>query len=591
MSFQSKDPQLAAKVTNAVSQAMVEDNIKAINSEATKIREFLQKEVPKAQQQLLQAEAAKEKYKKQSGLVSYDEQTKSLVQSLATLDDQERTVSSQLREARAQDASLRQITQAGSIHQAYATVRSGEDEELKRLRLKLSQLDSQVVEAREKFTDQHPTVVKLVGERDAMRAMYNQELARVAPKNQSIDPKNIADDQISQDLTSKLILNETQRLALEKKLKLIQAERAKLQARLAQLPLKQQPLTALTRHTEETAASLKFLQSKLEEARIAEAQKVSNIQIIERAVAPTLPTSPRQSVVLTVAGTFGVILTISVVLLLEMMDNTLRDGAEAEELLKLPLLGVLPQLPAKTLVLEPANRFLDDVELVEPYRTFFKTLEFRSHKLRMIVISSTISGEGKSVVTSHLAAVSAMLSWRTLIIDADLRRPVQHTLFNLPPKPGLTNVIEGSKSLQEAVQPTDIDNLDILTCGELHGRPSQFLESVAMRSLLEEASDEYDLVIIDTPPISACADASTIGRQSDGVVFVTRSGYTVKEALLKAVSELTQNRIPILGVVVNGMTNAAEKYRPYPLEGDQPQNLVTGLGELAKNLPMSKRSN
>ena len=344
--------------------------------------------------------------------------------------------------------------------------------------------------------------------------------------------------------------------------------------------MKQQPLTALTRQREEGAASLKFLQSKLEEARIAEAQKVSNIQVIEPAKPPTVATSPRRTVVLTLGATFGCIVAIGVVLLLEVMDNTLRDASEAEELLKLPLLGVLPQLPPKTLGLQSSEQFLDNVGLVEPYRMLFKTLEFRSAKtLRIIVVSSTISGEGKSVVSSHLAAVSAMLSWRTLLIDADLRRPVQHKLFKLPFTEGLTDVIAGEKSLLDAVQPTDIDNLDVLACGELRGRPSQLLESVAMKSLIEEAAKNYELVIIDTPPLSACADAATLSRYSDGIMMVTRPSFTIKEVLSRAVSELTQNRIPILGVVVNGMTSLTEDYYRYSVDGYQRVRSLTGLGE------------
>ena len=325
--------------------------------------------------------------------------------------------------------------------------------------------------------------------------------------------------------------------------------------------------------------SLKFLQSKLEEARLAQAQKVSNIRIIESAKVPESPSSPKKAVVLALATVFGGILATGIILLLELMDNTLRDGREAEELLNLPLLGVLPRLPAKALVLEPSDRFLDQVGLVEPYRMLFKTLEFRSDdELKTIVVSSTISGEGKSVVASHLAAVSAMLSRKTLVIDADLRRPVPHTLFNLPPKPGITEIIEGSRSLINAIQITDVDNLDVLTCGELHGRPSQLLESVEMKSILEEAAKEYELVVIDTPPVSACADAATLGKYSNGVVLVTRPSFTNKEMLQRAVSELNRDRIPILGVVVNGMSNLTEKYYRYPVKNYQPTRQLTSGG-------------
>lgn len=582
LSYENKNPKLAAQVLNAVSQAMVEDNIRTISSEATKIRQFLQTEVPKARTQLLDAEVQENRYRQQSGLVSFDEQSKSLVESLASVENQQRSVESQLQQARSQSTSLRQITDARGIDRAYATVRGGQDEQLKTLRNKLIEIQAKLIEARMRFKEDSPAVQDLLEQQQSLRTLYTQNLQRVSPGNRAISSNSVADDDLSQDLTSKLILNETERTALEKKLKLMRNEAANLRDRLAQLPMKQQPLTALTRHREEATASLKFLQNKLEEARITEAQKVSNIQVIERAKPPLAPSSPKQLVVLTLAGTFGSVLAAGVVLLLEMMDNTLRDASETEELVKLPVLGVLPKLPAKTLVLKQAHQFFDNVGLVEPYRTLFKTLEFRSNTLRVIVVSSTISGEGKSIVASHLAAVSAMLSWRTLVIDADLRRPTQHSLFNLNPKVGLTDVIEGSKSLEEAVQPTEIENLDVLPSGKLHGRPSQFLESVGMKSLIEEASQEYDLVIIDTPPISACADAATLSRQSDGLVVVTRPTFTPKEMLTKCMSELTRNRIPVLGMVVNGMTSTTESYYRYPVNGYQPRRNLIDLGAIAK---------
>ncbi|QLE56147.1 polysaccharide biosynthesis tyrosine autokinase [Nostoc sp. TCL26-01] len=594
--YQSPNPNQAAAVVNALSQAVVEENIKTISTEATKVRQFLERKVPEARQRLLNAESAETRYRQQSGVVSVDDQTKSLVGSLAELENQERILAAQLQETRSRDASLRQITAAKNIPNAYSSVREGQDEQLKVLRTKLADVETKLIEARVKFEDAHPTVRDLLGQRDELRALYAEQTARVGSGNSTTSSGDVANDQISQKLISDLIANDVERLAVQNRLNAIQKMRANIQSRLALLPIRQQPLTVLTRQREEASESLKFLQGKLEEARITEAQKVSNIRIIESADVPELPASPKRSVVLVLATFFGGILAIGLVLLLEVLDNTLRDASEAEELLQLPLLGVLPRLPGTKLSLEPAEQFLDDLTLVEPYRMLLKNLEFRStDNIRVIVVSSPLSGEGKSVVVSHLAAVSAMLYRRTLIIDADLRKPVQHTLFNIPSRPGITEVINGTRNLLGAVQPTNIDNLDVLTCGELRGRPSQILESPTMKSLVAEAAEHYDLVIIDTPPLSACADASTLSQLSDGVILTTRPGFTLKEVLQRAVSELTQNRIPVLGVIVNGMTSDTEKYYRYPVEDYQsklpkPLRRFTALGSSSKNSADNSRS-
>jgi polysaccharide biosynthesis transport protein len=574
LSYKGKDPVLAAQLLNAVAQAMEEESADTIRQEAANVRKFLAMEVPKARQKVEEAELQENKYRQKSGIISFTKQSESLVDSLATLENQERSLSARLRELRSQDVSLRQITNATAIKNAYASVRGGQDEQLKELRTKLTEFETKLAESRAKYTEDHPAVRSLLYQRNTIRNLYAQGLNRVS-ENQVVSPNKVAADQVSQNFSAQLITNDVELAAVENKLKSVQAQRANLQLRLAQLPTKQQQLTPLARQREEAVETLKLLQSKYEEARIAEAQQVGNLRIIEQAQTPTEATSPKHSVVLVLATAVGTLLATSIVLLLEMMDNTLHDASEAEDLLKLSLLGVLPRLPSKTLVLSPSRRFLDNVSLVEPYRMLFKTLEFRSDQMRMIVVSSSIAGEGKSIVASHLGAIAGMLSWRTLVIDADLRRPEQHTLFNLSAKPGVTDVLEGDISLTDAVQSTDIENLDVLTCGELHGRPSQLLESVAIKSLITEASENYDLVIIDTPPLSACADAATLAKQSDGIMLVTRPGFTLKETLSRSVSELTRNRIPILGVVVNGMTSQTEKYYQYSVKGYLPRRQLT----------------
>lgn len=571
LSYKDRDPVLATKLLNAVSEAMVEESTETIRLEAKAVREFLEREVPKKRAEAEAASADENRYRQTSGIISFEEQTTSMVNSLATLEDQERVLAAQLQETKARVNELQQLTDNSTLQNAYAAGRIGQDEELKELRAKLAELDTKLSNARSRFTDNNPAIISLLRERDSLGALYNDKVSRVLPANQTVPPANIASDQLSQNLTAQYIAAETERSALEEKLGVLRSERDQLQQRLAQLPLKQQPLSVLVRQREEATASLKLLQSKLEEARIAEAQLLSNLQIIGQAQLPSSPAGPNSKAVLVIASVFGTILAVGIMLLLELMDNRLHDATEAEELLKLPTLGVLPDIPKAALSLEEPDRFLDDAGLVEPYRRLLKTLEFRTQeKLRLIVVSSTVSGEGKSLVVSHLGAVSAMLSRRTLIIDADLHRPRQHGLLGLPKEPGLADVIDKKITLLHAVQPTNIENLSILTCGELCDRPASLLESPSMKSLLEEAAAHYDLVIIDTPPVSSCADANALSQSSDGLVMIVRQNFTLKKMLLQTVSELTGNGVPILGFVVNGMTNQNQKHDRYPTKGYQP---------------------
>jgi capsular exopolysaccharide synthesis family protein len=561
--YEHEDPQITAKLTNAVAEAMIEKSKQDIRSEAQSLREFLEFEVNRQQVKVKEAEASENEYREKNGLVSLDNQTDNLVNSINYLENQEHNLLAQIEQNRQQVTQLQQTINVDSSESAYIGGRVGQDKELQKLRSQLETLDAKIASSQTKLTDNNPVLISLKEERDEVAKLYQQKLNRVSG-DRAIAPSNIAGDELSQDLVSKLVLVKTELTALEKKRSTITQEKQKLQQRLDLLPVKVQPLTELVRKRQENNNSLKFLQQKLEEARIAEAQLYSDLKIVEIAEVEDEPSSPNPPAVLALSFISASILSILLIVLLETIDNTLHSIAEVEEKLELPMLGAPPSLPADAVSLEYSNRFLYDPSLVEPYRVFLKNLESRTQgKLKMLVVSSTIPGEGKSVIASHLAAVSAMLGRKTLLIDADLRRPQQHTFFNLDFQSGVSDVIEGALSLETAVKPTNTHNLSILTCGQLPSLPSSVLDSLEMEDLLHKAQAAYDLVIIDTPPVSSCADAHSLCRHSDGLVMVIRPNVTPKDILMRAVSELRRNNVPIFGFVMNGTTPQTDKYYRY----------------------------
>ncbi len=566
ITYRSKNPLLTAGLLNALAEAMVKQNTEGLRSQARSGRGFLEAELPKEVAQLAQVAAAESQYKKSSGVVALGAQTQSLVVSLTSLEDQERALSAQLQEAKVRDSALERTTDSKMLKNTYAAVRSGQDAQLISLRAKLADLESQVSVSRTRLTDNNPILIKLIEQRNAIRTLYSQKLSSLLPNNAAGNrPTNVASDQVSQDLATKLVLGEIERSALEAKLGVVHSTKAKVQARLDQLPAKEQELAELTRQREGAASSVQFLQHKLDEARIAEAELGSNISIIERAVPPTAANWPNKKVVLVIANVVGITLAVGVVMLLEVLDGTLRNATEAEKLVNLPVLGVLPILPNTSLSRENSELFMDNSGLVQSYRMLLKTMEFRSleRALRVVVVSSTLSGEGKSVVVSHLAAVAAMSSRRTLIVDTDFRCPTQHKVFNLAAQPGLSDALDGRVTFAEAVQQTSINHLWVMACGEQSANSSQLLESARMRTFLEEAAGEYDLVIVDTPPVTSSVDATHLSRDSNGLLLVARPHFTQRDIMLRAVSELTGNQVSILGVAVNGINNLTENYYRY----------------------------
>ena len=571
--YTNRDPKVVAAVLNAISQATVQESGESIRQQASSVRQFVEARVPRQQEMLERAELAESQFKEANGIVALDDQDKNLVNSLSVVEDQERTLSAELSEAQKKTGQLQSIIGVNNVQTAYITSRAGQDEELKALRGKLTDLEAQVIDARSRLGDQNPELLALEQKRDETRAFYSQSLARVVPNSSSVPSKSLATDDLSRGLIATYITGSVEQNALLEKLRALQSQQEPLRARLASLPAKQRVLSSLDRKREQEALTLKMLQSKLEEARIAEAQLISNVRVVGQASVPSTPANPKPAAALVLGLAAGLASAIGVILLGELLNTKVGSSSEVEDQLKLPVLGILP----RRLPLQPSqlNGFLNNSAAVEPYRRILKTLELSNKdSLKSILVSSSIAGEGKSSVAAHLAIVAAMMSRRTLLIDADLSHPLQHHFFGLSQQPGLTDVVSESAPLNTIVQPTTIANLSVLTQGKWFNRPAQVLEADAMKALMQTVVNDYDLVIIDTSPVTRFADAMTLSEHTDGVVLVVRPEFTPKAAALQSIADLERSGAKILGAIVNPTPDPSRVNRspssPSPEVADRP---------------------
>lgn len=191
--------------------------------------------------------------------------------------------------------------------------------------------------------------------------------------------------------------------------------------------------------------------------------------------------------------------------------------------------------------------------ITEQYRTIRTNIQFSSldNQLRSIMVTSSGPSEGKSTTASNLAVVNAQQGKKVLFVDADLRKPTAHYTFQQDNFRGLTTVLTRQTSLSETIQPTRIENLDILTSGPIPPNPAELLSSRAMEDLLAAAYHIYDMVIFDTPPVLAVTDAQILANQCDGTVLVIASGSTDKDSAIKAKELLESAKAKLLGVVLN----------------------------------------
>jgi capsular exopolysaccharide synthesis family protein len=202
----------------------------------------------------------------------------------------------------------------------------------------------------------------------------------------------------------------------------------------------------------------------------------------------------------------------------------------------------------------------------EAYRTLRTNVTFvnaEQRQLQALVITSPGPGEGKSTTAANLAITLAQQGSRTLLVDADLRRPLVHRAFNLVQEPGLTDVLVGTSSLRESIRPNVVPKLDVLPAGALPPNPSELLGSEAMARLLETLRGQYDTIIFDSPPTLAVTDATVLGASADAVILVVRAGETDEVAAQRALQQLRRVQAKIAGTVLNGMQKRRDRYYNY----------------------------
>lgn len=582
------DPQQASDIVNAIAQAAVTQNVEDINFQASTIRSFLEPQLLAAQSRLQQAQQAESQYRQQSGLLSVTDQNQQMVSSLAALEQEERSLSAALQEMTTRDQWLRSVTGMGSPEAAYTAARVEQDEQLNTLRSQLTEASIQLNQARSRLGDRHPELLALVDQFGGLESLYQQRLSQLGGDERLLAPNELSTQLLAQSINSTIEAE-----AIASRLLVVRSDVERLRSQLVNQPSIQLPLAVLARESGEAAAALELIRTQLEAARVAEAQLVSNVRILGLAEPDLVPVSPRPLPVLALGMIAGAILSVGGILLLDALDASLQSNEDVEKLVKLPVLGYLPRLAVDSLSVAELDAFLDSPRWVEPYRALLKAIESRQYQQlagsngasngvsdswsngafanravngeanglqrmptgtrlhQVITISSPTQQEGAAAVATRLGAVAAMLGRRTLIIEANPQDPVQHHYLQVDAEPGLTDAVDNAQRLSEAVKLTAIGRLSVLPYGHQLDRPSTVTESAAMRVLLNNLGQNYDLVLVDTAPVDQSTDAATVSQLTDGLLLVTRPGYTPRQVLSETVQQLRTSGAPLLGIAMN----------------------------------------
>jgi polysaccharide biosynthesis transport protein len=583
IAYKSTGKEESAVVVNKVIELYRANNIERTRVQATTARKFIETQLPQAEQDVQRYESAIRQFKERSKVVSLPEEAKVAVEGIGEIQKQLTEAQGLLASADNRTQALR--NQVGlPAQQALQVNALSQSPTVQKAITELKDTERALQVARTEFQDDHPKVLDLKEKQAALQGILNSQVGQVVGSSLTSTPslQNIQASQTQQGLTESYVKTEVERLGLLNQVSMLQKTQDLYRQRMTVLPRLEQMQSELQRKLGIAKLTYEGLLKSLQQFRISENQNVGNVLRIEDAITPEKPISPKKLLNLAIGSVMGLLLGIGTALLLEALDNSVKTVKEVQAIFDLTVLGTIPQLEGErkvsATILERSRQPLpvrDEPRsaVSEAFRMLQANLKFLSsdNPPRVIVMTSSIPQEGKSTTSANLALVLAEMGHRVLLVDADLRRPSQHQLWELPNSIGLTNILVEPGKWSGVVR-SENEHLDVITAGVIPPNPVRLIDSHRMALLIEEWREIYDFVLIDTPPLAVASDALLLAQMTDGILMVARPGVlnsasaeSAKAALAKATGGGSEKRVNVLGLVLNGVIpeNEPDSYYYY----------------------------
>jgi len=573
--YSAQNPEQAAAVVNTLLNVYIKNNVQLNQAEAIAAREFISKELPKAEMDVSKAELDLSRFKEKNQLVAIDAEAEAAVGLVSKLDERIADFQSQLANANAQLIGLRRQVNM-SVEEAEAVSAISQSEGVREVLTELQKLESKLASDRTFFQDNSPQIVDLRSREAALRGVLRQRVNQIIGTSSFTPDTDLQIGQLEQDLIEKFVNLEIQQLGLANQVNSLTSTRVAYLTRMSSLPGLERAQRDLERRVEVVQVTYTTLLTKLQEVKAAENQVLGNARVVETA---SIPKEPALSKKIGILATGGIILSLLafgvIILVLESRDPALKSVNEVKKLLGYDVLEVIPlhsndkktslkqgtfsKLIPEILVRDDPNSMISEI-----YRMLHVNLQSLEPNLEsdrvpfIVIVSSPVSGEGTSVLAANLAAAASELERKVILIDANMRHPSQHILWNLPNDIGLANVLKGDLEAHSAIKIVDL-YLSILTSGFEASTSVTLTKSSRMRQLLGDISTKFDFIVIDAPPILLASDASILGGIANGILMVTRLGSIDRSTALAAKESLQRSNQNVLGLVIN---NAKREDKP-----------------------------
>ena len=560
VSFESTDPQLAARIVNAHIGSYIEQNFRSKYEATTQTSTWLADQLGELKIRVQKSEDARIAYERQNQIWTLDDKQNITTQRLSDVNKQLTDAQSE----RMRKESLYQFAKSGNLD-AVPEVQS--NSALADLFKKRSEASSQYTDALSQYGPNFPRVQRL----QAQIKEFDQGIEKEKQKILDVLASGYHEAQQRETLL-------TQALDQQK------AETNQMAGKLVEYNI-------LKREAEANKTLYEGLMTKLKETAISQGLRSSNIRVVDPAMIPSTPARPARTRNVVLAFLVGLVGGIGLALMREYLDNTVKTPDDVETLSRLPSLAVVPQFAdsnggskRRRLLqgfssnghdkrIELVAQHLPKSQMSEAFRALRTSilLSQADHPPQVILVTSALPKEGKTTAAANLAVTLAQLGDSTVLVDADLRKPGIGRLLNLGSGKfaGLSSYLAGVSSLDLVSVPhPSIPNLVAIPTGPLPPNPADLLSSHKLVEAIAELRTKFKFIVIDSPPIMAATDAVILSVQADGVLIVVRSGETPKEAFTRTRDLLNSVKCRILGVVLNAVDASAPdyyySYRYYP---------------------------
>jgi polysaccharide biosynthesis transport protein len=526
VTFRSRDPRLAAQVTNALAKGYIQQNLEFKFMSSKEASDWLTEQLNDQRQKVEQSEAKLQQYREQNDALSLEQGQDITVQKLADLNAAVTRAKTLRIEKEAIYRQIAAIQNNPAALDAFPAILSNGF--IQQQKSELASLQRQLGSLSEKFGEKHPDIIRIKSAIEIADSKLRGEIAKVV---QAVRNDFLAAQTQERSMVAALEEQKGEALGLGKK---------------------GIEYGVLHRDAESNRLIYNSLLQRAKETSVSGELKTSNIRVVDPAETPVSPVSPKRALNLLIAIFGGGFLAFGLAFFFEYLDNRIKTPDQVKQHLGLPSLGLVPIIKTvnghQPLISNPIP-----ANFAEAFRTIRTNVLFSSAEegARTVVVTSTGPGEGKTTITANLAIGFAQAGQRVLLIDADMRRPRVHEILSMKQEPGLSNLMVGNAKASECVRRTMVANLWALPAGRIPPNPAELIGSVRFREFLKSLGEHFEWIIIDSPPIMAVADGTILANIATGVVFVVGSDMTSRHGAKAALDQLEHARARFVGAILN----------------------------------------